>query len=664
MAEKTKKMKTPALIARIVGAAFCALAIEALFIVGAVGTGFSKGDAPFVIVIHASAIVCAALAVIRLFLGKKPPLVFRWIVTAALPFAVFYLVEFLTHDPFSIKWEIIALNLVVYYLLAATVALLTGRTWAGITAVAVIHLIFGFISYYTTIFRSSPLFPWDLASAGTAATVVSAYRLELPMKLVFVAALGFLVIELSLFAGIRLKLGKWYIRAAATVLAAAMLGGSVAYIGTDDAISRFGLYPYLFTPGVLYKRNGFTVSFLMNLRYMTVEKPSGYSPEAASRAASLYESDGTDGGERPNVIVIMNEALAEMKYLAGYETNEPYFPFIDSLEDNTVKGRLHMSVIGGNTPNSEFEFLTGLTMGFLPEGSIPYQQFVKSSSPSLAGQLADLGYRTVGMHPYYKGGWRRDEIYPFFGFSETHFLDSSKDTTFKRSRKIRNYVTDEAVVDSIIDIYEESDDPLFVFAVTMQNHGGYWDKYDNFTPEVTVNGLEDSFVVSSYLSLVRESDKAFEKLVEYFRDADEKTIIVMFGDHQPGDAVANPLLKLTGRKLAAESVDDIESRYVTPYVIWTNFDLDYTAPADMSADYLAAVVADIGGIPKTASQKFLLDLMKEYPTVNAKAFTDSDGTLRPISEYGERDALLDYARLQYAYLFDRKNAPIGFWELK
>ncbi|MBR3639092.1 MAG: hypothetical protein IKN50_00640, partial [Clostridia bacterium] len=80
--------------------------------------------------------------------------------------------------------------------------------------------------------------------------------------------------------------------------------------------------------------------------------------------------------------------------------------------------------------------------------------------------------------------------------------------------------------------------------------------------------------------------------------------------------------------------------------------------------YLSAAVLRSAGIPQTGEQKFLLDLAEKYPTVNARAFTDTDGALKPINEYPSREGLLEYAQIQYAYLFDRKNAPMEFWNLK
>lgn len=60
---------------------------------------------------------------------------------------------------------------------------------------------------------------------------------------------------------------------------------------------------------------------------------------------------------------------------------------------------LNVSVCGGNTADTEYEFLTGNTMAFLPQGSIPYQQYVNGERPSLASYLQSLGYETVATHP-------------------------------------------------------------------------------------------------------------------------------------------------------------------------------------------------------------------------------------------------------------------------
>lgn len=48
-----------------------------------------------------------------------------------------------------------------------------------------------------------------------------------------------------------------------------------------------------------------------------------------------------------------------MRVVGDIETNIPYMPFIDSLEENTIQGNAYVSTIGTGTSNTEFEFLTG-----------------------------------------------------------------------------------------------------------------------------------------------------------------------------------------------------------------------------------------------------------------------------------------------------------------
>ena len=183
------------------------------------------------------------------------------------------------------------------------------------------------------------------------------------------------------------------LRAGSAVISIACMAG-IGWMVQDDAmVSELQLYPFLFTPTVMYERNGFAVTFLMDMQYLKVEKPEGYSVEKAKKL--LEKEDGlewTASDQRnnvgkeftnqkettdqlPNVIVIMDEAFSDLGVLSdeALPVNEDYMPFIHSLQqgaENTQTGYLNVSVKGGNTANTEFEFLTGDTMAFLPAGSI------------------------------------------------------------------------------------------------------------------------------------------------------------------------------------------------------------------------------------------------------------------------------------------------------
>jgi phosphoglycerol transferase MdoB-like AlkP superfamily enzyme len=330
----------------------------------------------------------------------------------------------------------------------------------------------------------------------------------------------------------------------------------------------------------------------------------------------------------------MDEAFSDPAILGELDTSEDYLPFFHRMQEgaeNTITGYLNVSVCGGNTANSEFEFLTGNTMAFLPSGSIPYQQYIKSETPSLASYLSALGYTTVAMHPYYASGWQRDTVYPLLGFEQTYFLNNLKNITY-----VRQYASDRSDMNNIIRLFEEKPEgsPLFLFNVTMQNHGGYTDEYDNFTPDVTANG-KNSKILNRYLSLLKKTDAALEDLVEYFAGQDEPVILLFFGDHQPNNAVARSF-----------SYSDETLRYQVPYLIWANFDIEEAENADTSANYLSTHLLEAAGVPLYDYQNFLSGLEQYYPILSAARMETEDG--------GQEELLSDYKKLQYYLLFEQK----------
>ncbi|MFR6590875.1 MAG: LTA synthase family protein [Gallintestinimicrobium sp.] len=445
-----------------------------------------------------------------------------------------------------------------------------------------------------------------------------------------------LVLEFFLKKGFPKKNKKARIARVCLALSCGLLCfGYTKMLHSEDIVEqKLHLYNKLFTPTTIQFKNGTVTAFLMELQYISVDKPSGYSAENAKELLASYdtgsqEADGTpsDNAQKPNIIVIMNEAFSDPSVLGDFTTNEDYMPFVHSLldgADNTISGHLNVSVKGGNTANTEFEYLTGASMAFLPYGSIPYQQYVKKETPSMASYLSSLGYYTIAMHPYRAAGWDRKLVYPKLGFDEMHFQEF-----FTDSPLVRKYVSDEGNYEKIIKLYEEkdADTPLFLFNVTMQNHSSYsdWADYDNFSPDITVEG-SDSKLLPAYLSLIRLSDSAIQNLVSYFEAQEEPTMIVFFGDHQPADSVVRPVWKLNGKDDADLTDEEEALRYKVPFFIWANFDIEAESDLEISANYLAAKTLDAAGLPKSAYDNFLSQLRTEVPVISANHVTLPDGT--------------------------------------
>ena len=556
--------------------------------------------------------------------------VLRMLVFSIVPILLFYLMEAFEHNAFEEVRSLAQMyNILLFELIAWLLFFITGSGRVALRIETGIALVYGLVNHYVMAFRSTPLVPWDIFSIKTAASVAGNYDFTPTNEFLLVCG-AFVVIFLLLhFVKLKFPYGV-FMRIIPTVCVGLVLCTFVNLLWDDDFQTDSYLYPFLFKPAHMTKVNGMAVTFAMDMEYIHVDKPKGYSVTRAKAILEEYESpnNANQPADYPNVIVIMNEAFSDLAVLGDFETNEDYMPFIHSLQqgqENTVTGNLTVSVCGGNTANTEFEFLTGHTMDYFPVGSIPYQQYIKGELPSLASQLAELGYATYGMHPYNSTGWNRNEVYPWLGFEESYFIRD-----FTSRHYIRDYVSDQTAYQKIIDIYEEKEagKPAFIFEVTMQNHGGYTQKYENFIADVHAPDL-NSAQLDQYLSLMKVSDQEFENLVAYFENKEEKTIIVFFGDHQPSDAVVRPILRWNQKLVMNE--EDAWLRYQVPYVIWANYDIEDGRDVDTDISFLAAQVLNRADMPTTAYQNFLLELA-EHP--------DSD-TLKN-----------QYEILQYYFMFD------------
>lgn len=569
------------------------------------------------------------------------------------PIVTFYLFEWYTHNPWeTMKVPIQFLNIFFFELVMVIFLMAFGRLKTALITETAFFMIIGLANFYVLSFRSAPIMPWDIYSLKTAASVSDNFSYALEKETVFVL-IGFLLLILLEWQTTLTLKGKWKIRLGGFLASICVLFSFVHMLHQDSTVTRFRLYDKLFTPTVMSKRDGTAVAFLMELEYLTIDKPNHYSVKTAKELLATYEQEASAAPENtPNIIVIMNEAFSDLSVLGDFETNEDYMPFVHSLMEtgtpNTISGNLNVSVLGGNTANTEFEFLTGNTMAFLPQGSVAYQQYVRGELPTLVSLLRDYGYKTVAMHPYNSTGWNRNTVYPTFGFSDSFFIRD-----WKNPEKIRKYVSDKACYDKIIEQYEgkEENTPLFVFNVTMQNHSSYSEEFDNFKPDITVKD-SNSKVLSNYLSLMKISDEAIEELINYFSEEEEDTIIVFFGDHQPTDSVASPVWKLNGKSSGSLTFEDEALRYKVPFFIWANYDIEEEANVETSPNFLGTKVLEAAGIPLSDYYSFLADLEKQYPVISSIRAEDAEGISYEIKEVEE--ALNNYAILQYFYLLDRE----------
>lgn len=537
------------------------------------------------------------------------------------------------------------LNILCCLCIYLVIQAITNRAGLSCVISHTLLMLFAGINYFVYEFRGNELTFGDLKSAFTGLSVASNYRFTLNAQ----AANAILLSAVWIAAVWKLKFTCE--RAFAARLICILLTAlSVLYVAseTGDTVTESweqkGTY-----------RNGYLLNFALSIRDSFVRKPATYSKEAVAYIEQKYPGQTASAdSKKPAIIVIMNESFADFSVLGDLKTNQPVTPFVDSLQENTLKGYVLASVFGAKTPNSEWEFLTANSMAYLPSGSVPYQQYLKENNAySLVDTLKREDYTCVAMHPYYATGWSRDTVYPRFGFDEMYFLDD-----FDQSSLMRKYVSDKTMYDQIIERYEagRGQENLFLMGITMQNHGGYLDEYENFQNDVY--GINIRFSdVNQYLSLAHQSDLAIQELVNYFAGVDEPVVLCFFGDHQPS-LNSTFYQRLNGKGMSGLSLTELEAFFTVPFFIWTNYESESQTIERTSLNFLSTMLLQRAGLPLPPYQQFLSELMEHVPAMNARAYySPVNGTY---VHYGrgaiEEEGWIErYRILQYNGLFDTKN---------
>lgn len=591
------------------------------------------------------------------------------VILLLIPSMSYILLEYVTGNLALVSPYYAALNIGWIYVLYLAAFALCGSTRIAIPAVSILLYIISVAECLVVGFRGRPIMFWDVLAFGTAMSVAGNYEMALTREM-YLAGLGVQAICLfALIFPLKVKEGKKRLL---------LTGGGVGIA------AGFGLwfYTYLIPHENLeinmwevnetYEEYGYVLSTAVSCNYAVKRKPEGYS---LSKVKQIYESvkdenqvltASAGGGDVEaknavmpvNIICIMNESLSELKVAGNFETNQEYFPFLNSLKENTVKGSLCVPVFGSMTSNSEFEFLTGDSVSLLQPNSIAYQFNVKPHTYSLVSTLKSQGYEAVAMHPYPRENWNRAEVYRNMGMDQ--FLDIDE---YEGSRLLRNYVSDRSDYEKLIEQVEakkKPEDKLFLFNVTMQNHGGYESSYDNFKQEVWLTGdLKGKYPkADQYLSLMKRSDEALEYLISYFKKSQEPTMIVLFGDHQP--SVEDEFFdRISG--VPSEDVPDRERLmwYQTPFIIWTNYETKAENKGKMGAIYLSAEMLKRAGLQTTVFQQFLLSMEDTFPVVHPLGCYDKEGNYYTWNslegaQSPYQELIKNYGYLVYNQIFDRK----------
>ena len=592
--------------------------------------------------------------------------VIRILFALVIPLGCFYTFETLTHQMSTMIELAKRLNIAFYYWLFLFVFFIAGRTSISMAICVAAIAIIGVGNYFVVMFRSNPIVPWDIYSFETAMSVADNYVFSVDWALAEHIAMFILMLIVGVRTNIRLN--KKILRPILTVAMCIPAYFYISYLWQDNLERNTGLNDTLFNAKYMHSKDGFFVSFILDIHFLQIEEPKNYSDEYALSLLNEQEVEkGETPEELPDIIAIMDETFSDPAVLGEFETNKDYMPFIHSIlrgeVANTISGYTDVSVLGGNTANSEFEFLTGNSMAFFPNGSVPYLQYIRDGISTIVPQLEEYGYTTYGTHPYRAKGWNREFIYDLMGFDYRYFQGS-----FPFEDKLRNYVSDEADFKSILEWRNNTEGPFFMFNVTMQNHSNYGGDFDNFDPQIVAKfkNTSSNKYLNKYLSLMYETDQDVASLLSELSQSDRKTIVVFWGDHQPNDYVVRPIYKEYGLDFDNQTYEQQQQRQKTPFFIWANYDIDAKSDVEnVSANYLSSLMLQQTNLKMSRYNEFLLNMRNEVPALNANGYVDKDGKNHELSENNEYTKLItQYQYLQYNSLMDKKHVSTDLFSVK
>lgn len=530
------------------------------------------------------------------------------------------------------------LTLVYFFFLG-----LTNRAPAAVVCTSIFLCVPALICYYKLQLRGEPFLPWDFAQASEAFDVAGKVNLWVTKSMCGAVVVLLLLTLVSCFLP-RLRFGwvRWIVRSVVPLVGAiAMVFG----VFLQQHVTQDILYisPDAWMQDRYYRNYSLVTAFFTNMQVMQVDAPEGYSAERVQQVvngtgdsdpyfAASYAAKGDGTVKKPTVIYIQAEAFWDPSEVHGVTYDQELTPNIQRTKNEMAYGKCYSPRFGGGTCDVECEALTGFSMEYLPSSCKPYVEYIHGPTASIASFRKTEGYDTLAIHGYYGKYWNREEAYADLGFDDFISLEDMTDPERKRPCDWEGGLVTEAETGrQIISAFEnkDADTPLFLHAVTIQNHLAYTpENYpDNERVHVTSapEGVTDYTIgcLEDFATGVRETDAMWGMLTDYFDTVDEPVILVMWGDHY--NPIGNGMNIYSATGYGSEDANDPRV-HQTPLLIWSNY---WKEPVDLgtiAAYQITTVTDDLYGLDQPAYFDLLREELDLYRARTLGTTVEPDGT--------------------------------------
>lgn len=479
--------------------------------------------------------------------------------------------QFLIRNPWAF-----ALNALIIFFTLSLTLFLKKRCWLFVL-ISIVWLALGITNCIMTHMRVTPFSMDDLLIAKSVLPVIDMY-LSVTAIIAIIVALVVLVALIVLLAIREKKRKPDYLR---TGIAAGISGIGVvlAIVLFLNSVTVSKNYAFI---GNGYKKYGFEISFVLSAIDRGMKEPEQYGPEEIEQIQNAIDDiETTQRPQKVNIVMLQLESFIDVNELKGVTFSENPLPYFTQLKQEYPSAYLTVPAFGAGTANTEFEVITQMNVKNFGIGETPYKSIMQDTACETVNyDLKELGYRCHAIHNHQGTFYSRNKVYANLGFDDFTSVEYMNNI----ERTPMGWARDAVLVDEIIDCLRSTEEQDFIYAISVQGHGKYPDGGVDYDRKIEVldgftAGDVESFTY--YVNQIHEMDQFLASLTDALERFDEKTILVLYGDHFPGFDIED---------------DDLLSgdRFKTEYVIWSNFPLKTTAK-DLTTYQLASSIMKLLG---------------------------------------------------------------------
>lgn len=547
---------------------------------------------------------------------------------------------------------LLLMNFIPIVLLMSILYILSNRLWVGFSVTSLVFVTMSIVNKLKLTYRDDPFSFIDMKLVGESLEMSKRYDLSLNSKtiMMLVGLVGIAII-LKMFFNFKIESKKFRASILGVMIILTIVIFNSFYFNTT-VYADLGEKSLIneWVESQQFQSKGFIYPFIYSIKDTQARKLEGYNEEKAKEDLAKYIYQDIPQGKKVNVISIMLESYNDFSKFEDVELKIDVYENFHKLQEEAIHGNLITNVFAGGTINTERGFLTGYNS---------HPEYL-SKTNAYPWYFKEQGYRTEAMHPITGAFYNRRNENEYIGFDQYDHFDN------KYNEVQETPLMDMRFFDFIIEGFENSKKnkvPYFNFSVTYQNHGPYSDKKHNDIQHLVKKDHyndEDYNIINNYLEGINRTDLALKKLFDYFRDEEEPTIIVIFGDHNPWLGKDNSVYNMLDINLDLGEVEGFKNYYETPYLIWGNEGAKEVTGKELvgegrsiSPNILMSEVFDYLDWEGNEYVQFIGDMKKSIDVTNDIYFKENGEYAQNLSEENKK-LWINFRNVEYYYSYNFK----------